>query len=231
MIVELVMFDVDGTLTQSSDLDTKAFVQALKDVFGFNSVSTDWGSYTHVSDSGILQEICLTHRGNNPTLNETERFRTRLVQVLSYKASICGGIKPVRNASGILSCLLTSQEYAVAYAGGSWADSALFKLRSAKLPTEGITYAFADDDFSREGIYSVAQRRAEDHYHCRFSRVVYIGDGVWDICAARRLGYSFIGIGGDEGSKRLHAEGATHVFPDYQDMERFFLAVRSAGKA
>ena len=98
MIVELVMFDVDGTLTQSSDLDNKAFVQALKDVFGFNSVSTDWGSsYTHVSDSGILQEICLTHRGNKPTLNETERFRTRLVQMLSNEAFACGGIKPVRN--------------------------------------------------------------------------------------------------------------------------------------
>jgi phosphoglycolate phosphatase-like HAD superfamily hydrolase len=228
--VELVMFDVDGTLTQSSDLDTKAFVQALEDIFGFNSVSTDWSSYTHVSDSGILEEVCLSHRGNKPTLIQIDRFRARLVQLLSDEAAACGGIKPVRNASEALARLLTSQEYAVAYAGGAWADSALFKLRSAKLPTEGIAYAFADDGFSREGIYNVAQHRAEDHYHCHFSRVVYVGDGVWDIRAARRLGYSFIGIGQDEGGKRLHAEGATHVLPDYQDIERFFLAVRSAGK-
>ncbi len=225
------MFDVDGTLTQSSDMDSKAFVQALEDIFGFTSVSTDWGSYVHVTDSGILDEICLGRCGSKPKLDEIDRFRARFLQLLSDEASACGGIKPVRNASKVLARLLSSQQYAMAYAGGAWADSALFKLRSARLPTEGIVCAFADDDFSREGIYTVAQHRAEDRYRCAFSRVVYVGDGVWDIRAARRLGYSFVGIGQAEGGKRLQAAGATHVLPDYQDIEGFFLALASAGKA
>jgi beta-phosphoglucomutase-like phosphatase (HAD superfamily) len=32
--MQLVMFDIDGTLTQSNELDEQAFLQALRDVFG-----------------------------------------------------------------------------------------------------------------------------------------------------------------------------------------------------
>jgi phosphoglycolate phosphatase-like HAD superfamily hydrolase len=42
--------------------------------------------------------------------------------------------------------------------------------------------------------------------------VVYVGDGVWDARAARRLGYAFVGIG--DGAERLREEGASMVVGD-----------------
>ncbi len=42
----------------------------------------------------------------------------------------------------------------------------------------------------------IAAGRARDFYDCsKFERVVYLGDGSWDLQASRDLGYSFIGIG------------------------------------
>jgi len=42
--MKLVMFDIDGTLTRSNDLDNIAFIEVLQDVFDFKEVSADWES-------------------------------------------------------------------------------------------------------------------------------------------------------------------------------------------
>ena len=44
---------------------------------------------------------------------------------------------------------------------------------------------------------------------------VYLGDGLWDLKAARELEFDFIGIGPE--ADRLLAAGANAVFPDFRD--------------
>jgi hypothetical protein len=48
---------------------------------------------------------------------------------------------------------------------------------------------------------------------------------VWDVRASRSLGYGFIGVGSGAAADKLHAEGAVHVLPDFQDSARFFVLV------
>ena len=43
----LVMFDIDGTLTESMKVDEECFVRSFKDVFGFADIDTDWSHYPH----------------------------------------------------------------------------------------------------------------------------------------------------------------------------------------
>ena len=50
------MFDIDGTLVKSYDLDSRCFIESVKDVTGIY-VDSDWSKYRHVTDSGILEEI------------------------------------------------------------------------------------------------------------------------------------------------------------------------------
>jgi len=215
------MFDIDGTLTQSSDLDDGAYIKALDDVFGFKGISNDWESYTHVTDSCVLEEIFQLRQGCKPNAKDVDRFRTRFVELLAEAASAHGGVQPVRGASEMLSRLINSPNYAAAYAGGAWRASAIFKLNAAGLPAQNIPSAFADDDHSREGICTRALTRAETYYKCHFRDIVYIGDGVWDVRCAHKLKYSFIGIGQGERAKKLIAEGAQYVLPDYRDVDRF----------
>ncbi|MBW4418461.1 MAG: HAD hydrolase-like protein [Myxacorys californica WJT36-NPBG1] len=222
------MFDIDGTLTQSNDLDDEAFLQALFEVFRFSEVSNDWTSYSHVTDACILKEVCQHQLGRNPSLDEVARFQMRFLELLAKGAASIGGIQPVSGASSILSELLTSSDHHVAYAGGAWTASALFKLQSANLPIQTIPYAFSDDDESREGITAIALIRAEKQYGQTFSSIVYVGDGVWDIRSARKSGYQFIGIASGDEAESLHNEGAPFIFPNYDEPERFFAALRSA---
>lgn len=223
--MKLVMFDIDGTLTESNHLDDESYLQALHEVFGFSKVSTDWASYTHVTDACILKEVFQNQRDRFPSFREIETFQKRFLELLIDGATAHGGVKPISGSSYILKKLLASPDYQVAYAGGGWGASAIFKLKSARLPIENIPYAFSDDDESREGIMAIAHSRAETYYSQLLSDVVYIGDGVWDIRSAKKLGYSFIGIASGDEAKALFKEGATYIFPNYDDYESFLVAL------
>jgi len=41
LIVNLVIFDIDGTLTATNQVDTRCFAAAFLEVFG-TEISTDW---------------------------------------------------------------------------------------------------------------------------------------------------------------------------------------------
>jgi phosphoglycolate phosphatase-like HAD superfamily hydrolase len=223
--MQLVIFDIDGTLTQSNDLDNNAFLQTLFEVFGFLEVSNDWTSYSHVSDACILKEVCQHYLDRIPSLDEVAIFQKRFLALLTEGATSIGGIQPISGASSILSSLILSSNHHIAYASGAWTASGFFKLQSANLPIQNIPYAFSDDDESREGIIKIALTRAEKQYGQKFSNIVYVGDRIWDIRSANKLGYGFIGIASGDQAEILRGEGATYVFPDYNDAEIFFAAL------
>jgi len=72
--MKLVMFDIDGTLTQTEQIDEVSFVQALQEVFGFTEINTDWATYPHCSDSGILEVLFQLRLGRSPLPTEIFTF-------------------------------------------------------------------------------------------------------------------------------------------------------------
>jgi phosphoglycolate phosphatase-like HAD superfamily hydrolase len=48
-----------------------------------------------------------------------------------------------------------------------------------------------------------------------------VGDGVWDVRAARELGWRFIGIAAGEQAERLREAGAGLIVPNYCPVEAF----------
>ena len=55
-----VIFDIDGTLTQSNEFDARCYIEAVKEGMGI-SIDDNWLNYKHVTDSGILNEIIVSH--------------------------------------------------------------------------------------------------------------------------------------------------------------------------
>ena len=83
----------------------------------------------------------------------------------------------------------------------------------------------ADDAHPREEIVRIAATRALPGAGMEFERGVYVGDGVWDVRAAARLGIGFLGIGESEAEERLRAAGANIVLPDHRSVDRFLAAI------
>ena len=119
--MRLVMFDVDGTLTESSALDSATYLDVLREIFGFHDVSGDRATYRHVTDTGILAEIFQTRLGRLPTPEETDAIRNRFSATLAERINAAADLRPVAGAAELLARLAGQpDEYAAAYASGGW---------------------------------------------------------------------------------------------------------------
>lgn len=210
------MFDIDGTLMDSMDLDGEVFFETLDETFGFPDVSTDWGSYRDVTDTGILDELFAKHRRRAPTATEVDGFRAAFFERLARAATGERQFRPIAGAHAVMQRLLAAPDVAVAYASGGFGVTARYKLRSTGFRADDLPGAYSEDGPSRVGIMRAAHQRAREHYGDPLDEVVYVGDARWDVIASRKCGYRFIGVGTAGHAERLRAAGATIVIDDFR---------------
>src|SRR5213593_13890 len=228
--MHLVMFDIDGTLTETMTVDEECFVRSFRDVFGFADIDTDWSHYPHTTDSGIFQDVFTSRIGRSPTGQEVSRFRQHLTRLLAA-ASSQSPFAPVAGADTLLSRLAQGGSHRVSLATGGWRDSARLKMASAGMCFDDHPAASADDALDRQSIIRLSRQRAAERYGESFACTVYVGDGVWDARACRSIGISFIGIGTGSPATRLSADGAVCVFPDFTDADMFLRSVHEITNA
>jgi len=214
--MQLVMFDIDGTLMETMKVDGECFVRSFAEVFGFTDIDSDWSHYPHVTDAGIFHEIYASRMGRPPIALDVSRFREHFIELLAV-ASLQSPFAPVAGAGRLLSRLACSDSHRVSLATGSWRDSARLKMASAGMCFDDYPAASADDALERESIMKLSEQRAGERYGGPFAGTVYVGDGVWDARACRTLGIPFIGVGSGVRAARLASEGAVRVFQDFSE--------------
>jgi len=228
--MHLVMFDIDGTLTETMKVDEECFVRSFVEVFGFSDIDTDWSHYRHTTDSGIFRDVYASRTGRIPTAHDESRFRQHFIQLLTA-ASSRSPFPSVAGAGQLLSRLSCSAAHRVSLATGSWRDSARLKMRSAGMCFDSHPAASADDALDRESIMRLSRERAAERYGEVFACIVYVGDGVWDALACRALNIPFIGIASGERAARLASEGAVRVFEDYLESDLFLESLHELAPA
>jgi phosphoglycolate phosphatase-like HAD superfamily hydrolase len=230
--MNLIMLDVDGTLTQSYDYDREIMGKAIGEVLGCPPVDADLNGYIHKTSSGVTQEAILRLTGKIPQAGEIEQVKSRVLQHLQDLYMETPEIfSAVPGAALLLERLRQFEGAGLAIATGGWRSEALFKLRSSGLNVDGIPMASSDDDCDRKRIMEIGIQRARDHYACSgFERVVYLGDGPWDLHFSRLLGYAFIGIGERVKALTQSAPECGHWHPDYLDIEAVLASVSAVLK-
>ena len=158
--MRLVIFDIDGTLTQTMEADEECFVRSLAEVCGFRDVDTDWSRYKHATDSGVFREIHEARTGRPPSPIEIARFCQHFVELLAQVSSDAP-FAAVEGAPLLLSRLADSAEHRVALAIGAWRDSARLKMASAGLCYDDYPAASSDDAFDRESIVRLSMCKGQ----------------------------------------------------------------------
>ena len=226
---KLAVFDVDGTLVQSYELDGDCFVAAFEDALGIADVDTDWARYDHVTDPGIAAQIIRERQGREPSAGELARLQSAFCARLAESASGAGAYAPIPGAAGLIAALRARPDWSLALATGAWRPAARIKIGHSGLDLDNVPAAFGEDGPSRHGIVNAAIARAKEHAGVdNFARVVCIGDGVWDLHTATSLGLPCIGIGSGEHAARLTAAGAARVVPDFTDLAAILNALEDA---
>jgi len=224
MARKLAIFDIDGTLTRTSGVDDDCWVRAVRLAWGIDGISTDWASYRHSTDEGIAAEVMETHAGRSATRGDLDELRDCFASLIESEArEHPQRFAPTPGAAEILK-ELPSRGWTPAIATGGWRRTALVKLRVAGVCVDGLPAAFADDAWPREELIRLAASRATQMHSAGgggpIERIVYIGDGVWDVTAARARGYGFVGVAGEPRQSELRRAGATTVLEDLREVER-----------
>ncbi|RUS97541.1 hypothetical protein DSM106972_082780 [Dulcicalothrix desertica PCC 7102] len=210
--MKLIVFDIDGTLTKTNDVDTECFVQAFKDVFEITQINTNWSTYGHTTDSGITLQIFHEQFERAPSQEELSKLQDCFVELLNQRYSTNPDMfAKIPAASVILHKISSLPDWKIALATGGWRLSALMKLQAAGLDVTQFPIATADDSYSREVIVTTAIKAAQKAYNQQeFEKIVCVGDGIWDVLTAIQLQLPFV--------------GAT----DFLDIEAFFEALNTA---
>jgi phosphoglycolate phosphatase-like HAD superfamily hydrolase len=227
--MHLVMFDIDGTLTDTSAVDAECFALALRDTLGITEVDTDWGRYPHVTDQACLEQIVLWRLHRPATEREVAAVKDEQARRIRRCAEERPELfRPIPGAAAMLARLRLRPDVSLALATGAWRLSALTKLRRAGIDVDGIPLVASDDAASREDIMRAAEAAARSTSPAAFVTRTYVGDGSWDLRASNAVGYRFIGIGAGPQAEALRAQGARWVVPDYADLERFLSVLNAA---
>ena len=117
----------------------------------------------------------------------------------------------------------------LAIATGGFEESCIIKLHTARIDIGDAPIASSNDSMARERIIELAIQRARKSYGVdSFEHIVYVGDGVWDVKAARACKIGFLGIGHGEDEQKLREEGAQAILPHFEDQGRFIEAIQTA---
>lgn len=222
--VKLALFDLDGTLALTNEVDGRCYLAAFRETLGSDAVDGDWSAYPDRTDSGIARGIYRRHLGRPPEAEEIDRARGRFVELLEGALRRDPGeFRAVPGAAALLEAL-PGHGWSVALATGGWRASAELKLRAAgleELLRAGVPLVTADDGVSRREIVEGALRAARRHYRLdseeTFGRVVSLGDGTWDLAVAAELGLPFVGVTAQGDARSLTEAGASHLLPDFTD--------------
>lgn len=196
----LVIFDIDGTLIDSSDLHHRLITTVLA-ADGLDVTFQPWNAYRHYTDLGVLDELHRHFRGRPMTAQELARYDALYEEAL--RAHLAEASLPeIAGARRLLGDLAAMADVALAFATGSLRRMARVKLSQLGLEADQLALATGAEHLTREAIVRDAARQALGNLAAP-CRAVILGDGLWDQRTARTLGIPFVAL-----------ETGAHVFDD-----------------
>jgi len=190
--MNLFVFDIDGTVTNTVEIDDICFVQTFKDLFQLELKETDWSTYLQATDTGLTNEIFERYIQRLPSEEELRKIKFHFTSLVLQRAQ---EIVEVKGAVDHVNKLNSAEDSYVAFATGGWKDTAHIKLKRVGLSLLDFPHATSNDHSNRVQLIELAIERSKKHYQIdSFDKITYIGDGVWDFKATKELGIDFIGV-------------------------------------
>jgi phosphoglycolate phosphatase-like HAD superfamily hydrolase len=209
----LIVFDIDGTLTDSVIRHQKAFIETLFEI-GVSEINSEFKSFKHHTDSFIAKEIYENNQKKAFSQEKMQQFENGLSERIKLF-----NFNEIKGAKELVEKLQKETEFGVCYATGSLREPAEHKLNSIGIEFKEWQLVASDKIYERENIVGKAIKNSSENYEVEtFERIISVGDGLWDLLTADNLKLEFIGVG-EENRELLIQEGAIRVLKDLTEFE------------
>lgn len=231
--MNLLLFDVDGTVTDCAADDDRLFREALLESLPPDArvhVLGGWNEFAEVTQSAIARDV-ITRACDRPARDgEIMIVRRRLTE--KWQEALAAGTVTVRLKPGARELFAAAGQrpkFFAALTSGTWEPVTLLKLSAAGWPLENLVIATGDDSESQAGILRTAQILAASRRGIPgFSATVVVGAHPWDARGARTVRAGFVAVGETSEVAALRSAGAAAVVPQLVPAESFWAAVTAA---
>jgi len=206
----LVVFDIDGTICDTQEVEGRCFALAVEEMLGVIIDTSDWSAFTDPTSSGIIREL-------GGESKDEYLVKQRFVVLLEEESrEYPGDFSPIRGVSEFVRRVSNDENFEVAIATGGFDTEAAFKLECCRLELDSFPHATSSDASKRLDIIPLAVSSAG----YEMNSVVYFGDAPWDIEVCEKLEIPMIGIG--RRIEKLRNLGLQEVFRDFDDANAIF---------
>lgn len=186
--MDLLLFDIDGTLLRTRGAGRDALDEAFREVCGWED-ATAGISLAGATDGGIVAGVAARFGAVDPATGrhrvDVDAVRAVYVRALRRRleepdrVEVCPGVHALLDA-------LAGRAH-LGLLTGNWRAGAALKLAAAALDRPWVDGAYGDDAADRNLLVPIARARAEAA-GLRFRRVIVIGDTPADVACARAGG-------------------------------------------
>lgn len=225
--MKLIIFDIDGTLSNTHYVDGYCYNKAFEDCFKINPEDYNWEQMTNVTDWGIMDDVFIQEFDRVPKADEYERMKRTFVRMLDLELNKNPQhFEPVPGSVDFFNSLKNRYDVKLGVATGAWEASARLKLNAIGLVIDGVAFSNSDFHITREGITNDVIDQLEDEVGEEADSIIYFGDGLWDFRTCDNIGIDFIGIDANKNGK-LKDAGAEIVFENYLKSQEILKAIES----
>lgn len=209
----LIVFDIDGTLTDTVDIHQNAFKKSLQ-LIGVERFDDAFGTYKHHTDSYIAKVIFEYNTNKQFGKSTLDLFEEHLVTQINSNE-----IKEISGAKNMIKDIENKTNFGFCFATGSLLKPAILKLEKVRIDFDPIQIVASNEMEEREEIIKKAIDNARIFYKVeKFDRIISFGDGIWDLRAAQNLSLEFVGIG-NKHKETLTENGMKKHYPDFMDLK------------
>lgn len=215
--MNLIIFDIDGTILDSVNADDDCFIQTYRDLYQIDLGDADWNDFKNVTDSGLTNEIFERWLNRTPTVEEIDKVKSHFKDLLDQRVE---EFTEIEGALSFIKSLSDKANFEVGFATGGWKETALLKCQSIGLDLNRFIFKSSNDHFNRARIIEmvIAEAKVKNQVG-NFDTIVYFGDGLWDFKTTKELGIDFIGVDYKQNNK-LRAAGTKKIIKDYNQPEK-----------
>lgn len=214
MIDAAVIFDVDGPLLELTEAESVAFFVPFRETFGLTGLSDDWDGYRLRNDVEIYREI-LENAGLTASEAVFSNLHARYLAELEAIYASDDAVVPIPGALSLLETLSDIKGLALGTATANFESAAALRLRRVHMwDFVKDWHSGAEGGGAKRDILARVMKRLK----LPAERVVFLGDNLNDLDAARTNGTHFIGFHTDaKQQQKLADAGATLVTGDHKE--------------
>jgi len=228
--LKFIIFDIDGTLTDTTTIDDKCYINSFETLFETSIRKVNWSDLKNVTDWGIAEELVRIKLNREISNEELSKLKNLFVENLKMELELDESqFSEISGAGIFFKSLSINSNYQLGIATGGWEQSANLKLAAIGIDPNKTSYSNSSYFKSRELITEDVIKKIKRNTNKTPNEIIYFGDGEWDYLTCQKLGIRFIGIDVRKNGK-LKKLGVSEIYNNFNNSEIIMKSIMNSSR-